>query len=67
MAKETCEGNCGMHLCGKCAFPQIVFGVLFLAYGLNVWSPGAWFNGWTILGVYIAVWGACSMMMCKKR
>ncbi len=65
MAKKAsmeCKGNCGMHLCSKCALPQLIFGLLFLIAGLGLYSA-PWFNGWSILGVYLVLWGLMAMMM----
>ncbi len=65
-AKMCCEGICGMHLCGKCAMPMAVFGLLFMIVGFNLWNgaPG-WFNGWSILGVFMALWGVMAILMKK--
>ncbi len=60
-----CKGNCGMHLCSKCALMQVVFGLLFLISGLGLYSA-PWFNGWTILGVDLMLWGLAAMSMMKK-
>lgn len=65
---EKCDscGTCGMHLCGKCAWAQLVFGILFLLAGLNVFAGMPWLNGWTILGVYLGLWGLMAMTMGGK-
>lgn len=60
MAKDH-EGMCGMHLCGKCTWMVLVFGIIFLIAGLGLYSA-AWFNGWTILGAFLALWGLMPMM-----
>ncbi|VVB57004.1 Uncharacterised protein [uncultured archaeon] len=62
-----CEGGCcGVHWCNKCALPVFVFGLLFLIAGTGVWvGAPMWFNGWTILGVFMAL-GALMTMMMKK-
>ena len=66
MAKMSCDGCCGMHPCGKCAISVLVFGILFLIAGFNLWAAApAWFNGWTLLGVFMALWGLMGMMMKK--
>ena len=57
---EMCA--CGMHLCGQCAPLILIFGILFLVAGLNLWNPGAWFNGWSLLGAFFALWGLWSFM-----
>lgn len=68
MAKDESCGTCGMHLCSKCALPNVIFGLIFLVGGLNLWSGApAWFNGWTTIGVYLALWGLLSMMGCPKK
>ena len=55
---------CGMHLCGKCAPVNLLFGLVFLVLGLGLWAAApAWFNPWTIVGVYLALWGLTSMFM----
>lgn len=57
---------CGMHLCGKCAPWQVIFGILFLVAGFGLWgSAPAWFNGWTLIGVYLALWGVSAYVMKK--
>ena len=65
MAKDDMKGGmcaCGMHLCGKCSMAVLIFGLIWLIAGLGLWNPGAWFNGWTILGAFAVVWGAGAMM-----
>lgn len=54
---------CGMHLCGKCAPMTLIFGILFLVAGLNLWTGApAWFNGWSIVGLFLFLWGLMSFM-----
>ena len=61
------EGCCGMHLCKTCVAPNIIFGLLFLIVGFGVWGDApAWFNGWSILGLFMALWGIAAMTMMKK-
>jgi hypothetical protein len=63
MAKMKCAGNCGMHLCCQCALPQLIFGILFIVAGFGLWAEApAWFNGWSILGIYLGLWGLMAMM-----
>ncbi|MDO8428348.1 MAG: hypothetical protein Q7S92_03985 [Candidatus Diapherotrites archaeon] len=55
---------CGMHLCGKCAPVNLLFGLVFLVLGLGLWAAApTWFNPWTVVGVYLALWGLTSMFM----
>ncbi|MBI5553273.1 MAG: hypothetical protein HY917_00875 [Candidatus Diapherotrites archaeon] len=56
------KGMCGMHLCCKCAPVNLLFGLLFLVAGLGLYSA-PWFSGWTLIGVYLVVWGLFSMMV----
>ena len=46
---------------GKFSLMVLVFGILFLIAGLGLYSA-AWFNGWTILGAFLALWGLMPMM-----
>lgn len=56
--------SCGMHLCGKCAPLTALFGILFLVAGLGLWSGAPmWFNGWTLVGVFLAFLGLGSLFM----
>ena len=49
---------CGMYTCKKCSVANIVFGILLLIVALGLWgSAPAWWNGWTIIGVYLLLWG----------
>ncbi len=50
-------GTCGMYICKKCGVVNIIFGILLLLAGLGVWDGPMWWNGWTIIGVYLALWG----------
>jgi hypothetical protein len=53
-----------MHLCGKCAPLTALFGILFLVAGLGLWSGAPmWFNGWTLVGVFLAFLGLGSLFM----
>jgi len=62
MAKSE-QKMCGMHLCKTCTLPNIVFGLLFLIVGFGLWTEApAWFNGWSIIGAYLALWGIIDMM-----
>ncbi len=55
-------GTCGMYICKKCAIVNAIFGIILLVAGIGLWkSAPMWFNGWTILGVYLAVWGLFSL------
>ncbi len=55
---------CGLHLCGMCAKITLVFGILFLIAGFGWWggAPG-WFNGWTLIGLYLGLLGLGPWMM----
>lgn len=60
------NGNCacGMHMCGKCAPITLLFGILFLVAGFGLWNGHPdWFNGWTLVGVFLAALGASAMFM----
>lgn len=61
MAKDMGTCVCGMHLCGKCSPMVGVFGILFAVAGLGLYVAN-WFNGWTILGVFMILWAAMVMM-----
>lgn len=64
--KMKCDGCCSMHICGKCAPMMLVFGILFLIAGFNLWTSAPyWFNFNTIIGVFLAIWGLAAMMMKK--
>ena len=52
-------GTCGMYVCKKCAMMNIIFGILFLIAALWTGAP-AWFNPWTVIGVYVLLWGLFS-------
>jgi len=63
--KECCNdcGVCGMHLCKKCTLPVLMFGLLFIVAGTGVWvGAPVWFNMTTVLGLFMALWAAMSMM-----
>ena len=63
MAKDH-EGVCGMHLCGKCSNVVLLFGVLFLVAGFDLWRGApAWWNGWTLAGAFLLLWGLSPMLM----
>lgn len=52
-----------MHLCKTCTVPQMVFGILFLIVGFNLWTAAPfWFNGWSIAGAYLFLWGLIDQM-----
>jgi len=54
-------GTCGMYICKKCAVANIIFGILLLVVALGLWSSAPnWWNGWTIIGVYLLLWGLMS-------
>ncbi len=53
------EKICCMGICKKCATVQVVFGILFLVAALWKTAP-AWFNAWTLVGVYLLLWGLSS-------
>ncbi|MFH0955204.1 MAG: hypothetical protein V1777_03805 [Candidatus Micrarchaeota archaeon] len=66
MADKTAGDTCGMHCCGKCSPLIFIFGILFLIAGLNLWNPApAWFNGWSILGLFFFLWGLTGFLMKK--
>jgi len=51
--------TCGMYICKKCATVNIIFGILFLIVAL--WNNAPWwFNPWTVVGVYVLLWGLFS-------
>jgi hypothetical protein len=54
------EGVCGLHICGKCGLPVLVFGVLFLLRGLN-YLPAV-LNEWVIFGLFFGLLGLMSFM-----
>ena len=60
MGKDS--GMCGMHLCGKCAIVNLIFGLIFLVQSLGLYTA-TWFTPWTIVGVYLLLWGLGSMLM----
>lgn len=36
----------------------MVFGILFLIVGFNLWAAAPfWFNGWSVIGAYLFLWG----------
>jgi len=53
---------CGMNICKKCAGMNLIFGILFLIAALWAGAPG-WLNGWTLIGVYLLLWGLASLTM----
>lgn len=64
MAKDEHMGMCGMHLCGKCGKVWAIFGILFLVMSLGLWSGApAWWNPWTLIGLFLIVGGLGPMMM----
>ena len=62
MGKDNGMCMCGMHLCSKCTPVIVLFGLLFLVAGLGLYMS-SWFNGWSIAGAFLVVWGAASKMM----
>ncbi len=56
MGKDSNMCACGMHLCGQCSMMVALFGILFLVAGLGLYVA-PWFNGWTLLGAFLALWG----------
>ena len=61
-------GTCGMYTCKSCGIFNIVFGILFLIAGTGIWANTPnWFNGWTILGVYVLLWGIMSGVIGKEH
>lgn len=55
-----------MHICAKCAPMMLVFGILFLIAGFNLWPTAPfWFNGWSIIGIFAVLWGLVAMTMKK--
>ena len=52
-------GTCGMYNCKKCGVVNIIFGILLLTVSLWNGAP-AWFNPWTVIGVYLLLWGIMS-------
>jgi len=54
--------TCGMYICKKCGVVNVIFGILFLIAGLGLWNGPSWWNGWTLIGVYLGLWGIMSSM-----
>lgn len=52
-------GSCGMYVCKKCGVVNIIFGILLLVTALWGGAP-SWFNPWTVIGVYLLLWGIMS-------
>lgn len=50
--------TCGQSICKKCGVVNLIFGILLLIVGLNLWknSP-VWWNAWTLVGLYLGLWG----------
>ncbi len=43
---------------------MLLFGILFLIAGLGLWGGApAWWNGWTLIGAFLLVWGLWDSMM----
>ncbi|MEK6934446.1 MAG: hypothetical protein AABW46_01070 [Nanoarchaeota archaeon] len=60
--------TCGMYTCRKCGVVNLIFGVLLLIAGLGLWSNApSWFNGWTIIGAYLLLWGVGSGLIGKEH
>ncbi len=55
---------CGMHLCKKCSPVILLFGLLFLVAGFGLWAGAPmWWNGWTLIGVFMLLWGIMAFVM----
>ena len=56
-------GNtCGQYICKKCAIMNLIFGILLFIVGLGLWrSAPAWWNAWTLVGLYVGLWGLFSL------
>lgn len=54
-----------MHICGKCSPMVLLFGLLFLVAGLGLYAA-SWFNGWTLIGAFMGLWGLMSLMGMGK-
>ena len=52
--------ECGMSVCKKCATMNLVFGILFLLAAFWKSAP-TWFNGWSLVGLYLLLWGLFSL------
>jgi len=55
MAGETC----GMFICKKCGWMNVLFGALILVAALWSGAP-TWFNPWTFIGLFVLIWGFMS-------
>ncbi|HIH37689.1 hypothetical protein J4460_02935 [Candidatus Woesearchaeota archaeon] len=51
--------SCGMLICKKCGYVNVVAGILLILSALSTNAP-AWFTPWTIVGLYLILWGAMS-------
>ena len=61
-------GTCGMYICKKCGVINLIFGILFLIAGIGLWANGPdWWNGWTLIGVYLLLWGIGSAFIGKEH
>ena len=61
-------GTCGMYICKKCGVINLIFGILFLIAGIGLWASAPdWWNGWTLIGVYLLLWGIGSAMIGKEH
>ena len=58
--------TCGMYICKKCGWINLIFGILFLIAALWNGLP-AWFNPWTLIGLYLLLWGIGSAFMGKEH
>ncbi len=56
------ENVCGMNICKKCGTVNLIFGVLFLVASLGLFVA-PWFNGWTLIGLYLLLWGVSALFM----
>ena len=59
--------TCGMYICKKCGVLNLIFGILFLCAGLQLEVLPEWFNGWTILGAYVLLWGLGHALIGKEH
>ncbi len=60
--------TCGMYTCKKCGVVNLIFGILLIIAGLGLWGGApSWWNGWTIIGVYLLLWGFMSGLIGKEH
>ncbi|HLC96744.1 MAG TPA: hypothetical protein VJH97_05485 [Candidatus Nanoarchaeia archaeon] len=64
---DVCEVNqmdsktCGMWVCKKCGYVNIIFGLLLLIASFWKGAPG-WLTPWALIGLYLLLWGIMSAM-----